>query len=110
MWLIWNKENKFEFEARRRRNKNKKIGREREREGAEGLRRIKGKRCWCIVLKKKGDSNHDISAYILPFLPRYLRAKSAGEYSRTQLYFIIDGIRDAYKSSSCLTVNHAAVY
>lgn len=72
MRLIRDKENKFE--ARRKCNKGKKI--ERKREGAERLRRVKGKRC--MVLKKKRDSNQDISAYILPFLPRYLRAKSTG--------------------------------
>lgn len=31
-----------------------------------------------MVSKKEEDSNQDISAYILPSLPRYLRAEPAG--------------------------------
>lgn len=31
-----------------------------------------------VVSKKERDSNQDISAYILPSLPRYLRAEPAG--------------------------------
>lgn len=55
-----------------------------------------------MVSKKEGDSNQDISAYILPSLPRYLRAEPAGLAGiTTRLYFIIDGPGDACEFPAC---------
>lgn len=93
-WLTWNRRNKFESGVQRRRNKDGGTKKESERE----LKGRKEKRR--SVVEKEEDSNQDISAYILPSLPRYLRAvplQSWCGYNRTQLYFIIDSPGNAWR-------------